>query len=164
MQGRCYAAQALRLARNPLKKTGLHSCAVAVVFPPRWSTAAESFAARLRRRRPPAYSGLGLPHNPRMNAPVTTPQLSSTPPAEPSAGEARIPRKRLPFHGPCTQAGTKCPARSHHASRARPRSRPRALHVHMPVDVRNLSLALLALFASVALLHWAAAPCSSPSC
>ena len=28
---------------------------------------------------------------------------------------------------------------------------------HMPVDVRNLSLALLALFASVALLHWASA-------
>lgn len=29
--------------------------------------------------------------------------------------------------------------------------------LHMPVDVRNLSLALLALFASVAVLHWAAA-------
>ena len=29
--------------------------------------------------------------------------------------------------------------------------------LHMPVDVRNLSLALLALFASVALLHWASA-------
>ncbi|WP_255593685.1 AI-2E family transporter [Acidovorax sp. sic0104] len=31
------------------------------------------------------------------------------------------------------------------------------LMLHMPVDVRNLSLALLALFASVALLHWASA-------
>lgn len=29
------------------------------------------------------------------------------------------------------------------------------LMLHMPVDVRNLSLALLALFASLALLHWA---------
>ncbi|WP_236637192.1 AI-2E family transporter, partial [Acidovorax sp. BoFeN1] len=29
--------------------------------------------------------------------------------------------------------------------------------LHMPVDVRNVSLALLALFASVALLHWASA-------
>ena len=29
--------------------------------------------------------------------------------------------------------------------------------LHMPVDVRNLSLALLTLFASVALLHWASA-------
>jgi predicted PurR-regulated permease PerM len=29
--------------------------------------------------------------------------------------------------------------------------------LHMPVDVRNLSLAMLALFASVALLHWASA-------
>ena len=29
--------------------------------------------------------------------------------------------------------------------------------LHMPVDVRNLSLALLALFASLALLHWASA-------
>ncbi|EHL24916.1 MULTISPECIES: AI-2E family transporter [unclassified Acidovorax] len=31
------------------------------------------------------------------------------------------------------------------------------LMLHMPVDVRNVSLALLALFASVALLHWASA-------
>ena len=31
------------------------------------------------------------------------------------------------------------------------------LTLHVPVDVRNLSLALLALFASVALLHWASA-------
>lgn len=31
------------------------------------------------------------------------------------------------------------------------------LTLHMPVDVRNLSLALLALFATVALLHWASA-------
>ena len=31
------------------------------------------------------------------------------------------------------------------------------LMLHMPVDVRNLSLALLALFASLALLHWASA-------
>lgn len=34
---------------------------------------------------------------------------------------------------------------------------PAPLMLHMPVDVRNLSLALLALFASVALLHWASA-------
>ncbi len=31
------------------------------------------------------------------------------------------------------------------------------LMLHMPVDVRNLSLALLALFSSLALLHWASA-------
>ena len=31
------------------------------------------------------------------------------------------------------------------------------VRLHMPVDVRSLSLALLALFASVAVLHWAAA-------
>lgn len=31
------------------------------------------------------------------------------------------------------------------------------MRLHMPVDVRSLSLALLALFASVAVLHWAAA-------
>ncbi|MBX9833971.1 MAG: AI-2E family transporter, partial [Burkholderiaceae bacterium] len=31
------------------------------------------------------------------------------------------------------------------------------LTLHMPVDVRNMSLALLALFAGVALLHWASA-------
>ncbi len=34
---------------------------------------------------------------------------------------------------------------------------PTPLTLQMPVDVRNLSLALLALFASVALLHWASA-------
>lgn len=34
---------------------------------------------------------------------------------------------------------------------------PAPLMLQMPVDVRNLSLALLALFASVALLHWASA-------
>lgn len=34
---------------------------------------------------------------------------------------------------------------------------PAPLMLHMPVDVRNLSLAMLALFASVALLHWASA-------
>ena len=34
---------------------------------------------------------------------------------------------------------------------------PALMRLHMPVDVRSLSLALLALFASVAVLHWAAA-------
>nr|WP_245606884.1 AI-2E family transporter [Simplicispira psychrophila] len=34
---------------------------------------------------------------------------------------------------------------------------PTPLRLHTPVDVRSLSLALLALFASVAVLHWAAA-------
>ncbi|OPH11553.1 AI-2E family transporter, partial [Azospirillum brasilense] len=36
-------------------------------------------------------------------------------------------------------------------------SPPPPFVLHMPVDVRNLSLALLALFAAVALLHWASA-------
>ncbi|MFT4240868.1 MAG: AI-2E family transporter [Acidovorax sp.] len=51
------------------------------------------------------------------------------PPEAPSAEPA--PQPAPPFNGP--------------------------LMLHMPVDVRNLSLALLALFASVALLHWASA-------
>jgi len=41
------------------------------------------------------------------------------------------------------------------ASMLSPEAAP--MRLHMPVDVRSLSLALLALFASVAVLHWAAA-------
>ncbi|MGQ0729366.1 AI-2E family transporter [Acidovorax sp.] len=44
-----------------------------------------------------------------------------------------------------------------YAPAAGPASHAAPLMLHMPVDVRNLSLALLALFASVALLHWASA-------
>lgn len=56
------------------------------------------------------------------------PSNPAQPPLQPLAG---APAANTPFNGP--------------------------LMLHMPVDVRNLSLALLALFAAVALLHWASA-------
>ncbi|WP_235504155.1 AI-2E family transporter [Acidovorax sp. Leaf84] len=56
------------------------------------------------------------------------------------------------------ESGTAAPSLSEAAlSSASPSALNGPLMLHMPVDVRNLSLALLALFASVALLHWASA-------
>ncbi len=49
------------------------------------------------------------------------------------------------------------PAPPQQADAAQQPMLPTALMLQMPVDVRNLSLALLALFAGVALLHWASA-------
>ena len=67
---------------------------------------------------------------------ASTPPAAAIPPPAAAPGEspgpgALQPLAASPFNGP--------------------------LMLQMPVDVRNLSLALLALFASVALLHWASA-------
>ena len=93
-----------------------------------------------------------------MNAPVTTPQLSSTPPAEPSAVVAASSEETPPSADAAPSAADDAPREA--MTGTEPTSSPPApapLMLHMPVDVRNLSLALLALFASVALLHWASA-------
>ena len=93
-----------------------------------------------------------------MNAPVTTPQLSSTPPAEPSAAVAAS-SEETPHSAHAAPSAADDAPREAMTGTEPPASppAPAPLMLHMPVDVRNLSLALLALFASVALLHWASA-------
>ena len=93
-----------------------------------------------------------------MNASVTTPQPSSTPPAEPSAVVAASSEETPPSGDAAQAAADDAPREA--MTGTEPRASPPApapLILHMPVDVRNLSLAMLALFASVALLHWASA-------
>lgn len=93
-----------------------------------------------------------------MNASVTAPQPSPTLPSEP--GAALAPHSEDP---PCSADAAQAAADDaprEAMTGTEPTASPPApapLMLHMPVDVRNLSLALLALFASVALLHWASA-------
>ncbi|WCM94692.1 AI-2E family transporter [Acidovorax sp. NCPPB 2350] len=79
-------------------------------------------------------------------APDTPAALPPAEPAPPPVGDP--PPDPLPAGDPPAPA-TPPPSPAEGAS-------PRVL-LHMPVDVRNLSLALLALFAGIALLHWASA-------
>ena len=73
------------------------------------------------------------------------------------------PSQETPPSADATPSATDHESREATASTEPPASPPASppvsapLMLHMPVDVRNLSLALLALFASVALLHWASA-------
>ena len=93
-----------------------------------------------------------------MNAPVTAPQPSPTLPSEP--GAALAPHsEETPCSADAAQAAADDAPREAMTGTEPPASppAPAPLMLHMPVDVRNLSLALLALFASVALLHWASA-------
>ncbi|MDP3229234.1 MAG: AI-2E family transporter [Acidovorax sp.] len=88
--------------------------------------------------------------------PTTTPTAPApVPPMPPAAAPAAEPAATSPEHtststAPPPGAGALLPGVSDI-----PYGNP--LTLHMPVDVRNMSLALLALFASVALLHWASA-------
>ncbi|MDD2178835.1 AI-2E family transporter [Acidovorax sp. D2M1] len=81
---------------------------------------------------------------------MTTEPTTTTPPdATPTAGQVAA-----------AQLADAAPRENSEAQAAAgfsPPANPAPLMLHMPVDVRNLSLALLALFASVALLHWASA-------
>jgi len=104
------------------------------------------------KRWPPTGQGLRLPHNPRMTEPTEPipppPQASPVPPASPPHPADARP----------TAASEPAPTLAAPAQPASAAPRQRApVMLQMPVDVRNLSLALLALFASVALLHWASA-------
>ena len=117
---------------------------------------------------PPTKAADGLPHNPRMTAPAAP--IPPAPSATPSPGPAAAPDTAQapdpadpapastaqdcdPFAAP---QPTAVPEVAVGASAA-PSPFTGPLMLHMPVDVRNVSLALLALFASVALLHWASA-------
>lgn len=84
--------------------------------------------------------------------------------ATPSPGEAPSdPVAQDTIGTPRAEAAAACPPSTDADTAATPTAAPpqpvvtAPLMLHMPVDVRNLSLALLALFASVALLHWASA-------
>ena len=93
-----------------------------------------------------------------MNASVTAPQPSPTLPSEPGVALAP-PSEETPPSADAAQAAADDAPREAMTGTEPPASppAPAPLMLHMPVDVRNLSLALLALFASVALLHWASA-------
>lgn len=93
-----------------------------------------------------------------MNASVTAPQPSPTLPSEPGAALAPHSEETPPSADAAQAAADDAPREA--MTGTEPPASPPApapLMLHMPVDVRNLSLALLALFASVALLHWASA-------
>ena len=92
-----------------------------------------------------------------MNAPVTAPQPSPTPPSEPGAAGAALGKK--PLQRRCSAGGSgRCPARSHDWHRA---------HRLPPAPAPSCSTCqwmcatcrwpCWRLFASVALLHWASA-------
>ncbi|BEP95929.1 hypothetical protein GmRootA79_43130 [Acidovorax sp. A79] len=82
------------------------------------------------------------PHAPVADGPAPAAQAAeAAPPAKArSTQDSPPPPAQLPSGAPAATAPLTGP-----------------LMLHMPVDVRNLSLALLALFAGVALLHWASA-------
>ena len=116
-----------------------------------------------------------LPHNPRMTAPSAEPMPPTAPgpapePAPTFAPPASPTQPANPAAEAEATAATAATSTDH--TPASPASPPDAgalqpgisdipygnpLTLHMPVDVRNMSLALLALFAGVALLHWASA-------
>ena len=84
---------------------------------------------------------------------MTEPTLEALPTEPPSAAEPPAPDAPPPAAP--EEAAPQALADVHPTPLGSPVTAP--LMLHMPVDVRNLSLALLALFASVALLHWASA-------
>ncbi|OGB09648.1 MAG: AI-2E family transporter [Burkholderiales bacterium RIFCSPHIGHO2_12_FULL_65_48] len=85
------------------------------------------------------------PHAPAGDGPAPAAQMAQADEAAPPAKARSTPDSPPP------------PAQPPSGAPAATASLPGPLMLHMPVDVRNLSLALLALFASVALLHWASA-------
>ena len=86
-------------------------------------------------------------------APITPTPPPDTPPPIADAGPPLPATGTVPDPGPEALSAAATPAAA--PTLAPPPAAP--LTLHMPVDVRNLSLALLALFATVALLHWASA-------
>ena len=84
---------------------------------------------------------------------MTEPTLEALPTEPPGAAEPPAPDAPPPAAP--EEAAPQALADVHPTPLGSPVTAP--LMLHMPVDVRNLSLALLALFASVALLHWASA-------
>ena len=84
---------------------------------------------------------------------MTEPTLEALPTEPPGAAEPPAPDTPPPAAP--EEAAPQALADVHPTPLGSPVTAP--LMLHMPVDVRNLSLALLALFASVALLHWASA-------
>ena len=86
-------------------------------------------------------------------APITPTPPPDTPPPIADAGPPLPATGTVPDPGPEALIAAATPAAA--PTLASPPAAP--LTLHMPVDVRNLSLALLALFATVALLHWASA-------
>ena len=84
---------------------------------------------------------------------MTEPTLEALPTEPPGAAEPPAPDAPPPAAP--EEAAPQALADVHPAPLGSPVTAP--LMLQMPVDVRNLSLALLALFASVALLHWASA-------
>ena len=85
-----------------------------------------------------------------MTTEPTTTHSPESPHGEGQATAAQVRDAALPEDSNAPAAAAPCPA-------VDPAPHAAPLMLHMPVDVRNLSLALLALFASVALLHWASA-------
>ena len=90
-------------------------------------------------------------HNPRMTEPTPAPQPPA--PQDTEDGSSTPPAAAIP--PPAAAPGESPGPGALQPLAASPFNGP--LMLQMPVDVRNLSLALLALFASVALLHWASA-------
>ena len=90
-------------------------------------------------------------HNPRMTEPTPAPQPPA--PQDTEDGSSTPPAAAIP--PPAAAPGQSPGPGALQPLAASPFNGP--LMLQMPVDVRNLSLALLALFASVALLHWASA-------
>ena len=95
---------------------------------------------------------------PTPHSPEHSPELLAPAPLRPTASEQDAPN---PGDGGSGSDGTAPHPSAAPAQPAMPAAQalpdPALMRLHMPVDVRSLSLALLALFASVAVLHWAAA-------
>ncbi|MFN4120106.1 AI-2E family transporter [Acidovorax sp.] len=91
-----------------------------------------------------------------MIAPPPEPAAPPLPPAPPARpAEPVAPEPFAVSAEPEPASGTTSSAPADPALTASPFAGP--LMLHMPVDVRSVSLAMLALFAAVALLHWASA-------
>lgn len=101
--------------------------------------------------------GAGTPHPPAPPPLAPTTQTAPPPPATPETTAAATGATTAQAPAQATAAPTTHPDAAATASTPASAFLPGPLMLHMPVDVRNLSLALLALFASVALLHWASA-------
>lgn len=110
-----------------------------------------------RTAEPPQPSGPAADTSAQPPQPPATPTSATAPAAsapDPAAEAAAAP----PGPADPGSAGD-APAAAHPHGSAPAANAPfnGPLMLHMPVDVRNLSLALLALFAGLALLHWASA-------
>ncbi|WP_010459845.1 AI-2E family transporter [Acidovorax radicis] len=101
--------------------------------------------------------GAGTPHPPAPPSLAPTAQPAPPPPATPETTATATGATTAQAPAQATAAPTPHPDAAATASTPASAFLPGPLMLHMPVDVRNLSLALLALFASVALLHWASA-------